>query len=446
MSAADHLNDIYRRHVSSDVKLVKRIVDFWCASIEARSKSLDDFKRYVRETPEYADAKHLQYVALLKAHSFEQPVLSSDELKRAFLGARNDFVHESDVLKFAKSREPPDAVKRRLASAMFAKAKTPVLPLDVEKRYVAWLNEVVDNNSPAAEQSDEKKSRTGDVAAAGPSPLYDREFVDEFEAAFGRPMFVHEYFRYKNMPVVVDVASVRRQHVAAYDRLDRLHASYVGARLDEYAFVRTYIDASDAGESFFARIEEEILAGDEYRRCVSAKLCEIHQSMYDVEIEPRELSFLFQRVQRDRCELDDEVLVQYVVDFKAERDVIVASVERQYGRILERAPDPFEVDDAIVEYRTFRLRDSSDDDYAGADAELEAKICASLEYHEVIKKAVRQRDPDVLPSVLFKVLKTMVDSEKRRRMATHRSAMEAIGEIMSSLKKKVNTGEMEKTL
>ena len=425
--------ETYEEHVHPDLRrLQKRAVDFWSASIAGRTKTIDDFYRFVRECPEYAESKHRDYVKYFDdicCNSGEIPTsMPIDEFKSKFLSNRQDFATRADIVRFAKATFPVQIAEMRIAKAFYAATNRSIAASDLSDMYARWTVDVGPELNAyyrgSLDHGKEKEEQQGVGDNNKIKSSYDSTFVDAFEKAFGRHMYVHEYFRYKNIEaqtnVVPDVAEIRREHSERYARLDGMHTRYLGESLDEYEFVKRFIDSSDKGPAFYQETEDDIIGGAEYRRVVSRKLSDIHRGMYDLEIEEREHGFLFARVRKDRCELDEEVLVRYVVDFKSERDVIVERVERVYDRILERRPDPLEVDDAIIEYRKKMLAGDDDEEegYASADAELEARICSELEYHEVIKRAVRQSDPDVLPSVLFKILKAVLECRLTNHTAT----------------------------
>jgi hypothetical protein len=111
-----------------------------------------------------------------------------------------------------------------------------------------------------------------------------------------------------------------------------------------------------------------------------------------------------------------------VTDFKNERDDIVARIDAQYSHCLNRTPDPEEVHEHVLLYRS-RSCDCADD-------ELEATLCASLEFHDVIKAHLKEINKgSILSSKLYELLKEVVADPRSRTLRGMREASFSICHI-----------------
>ena len=428
------LEQTYRAHTGGRPGPAKRMHAFYVNAIACGEKTHKDFERHVKGLPECVEAKLREFREGYARDARAPSTPAKDAAFVDFVGACDELLDAPRIVEYVRClpecasmwRDVVSDVYRNMnslgdiddghANLFMKKWQGSVaytagsLRLDMEKmpRTNQLQQQSVNTNhhhivvahhaAAAAAAAAPSSSSSSHSNSYSTTTTYNRELVDAFEATFGRPMFVPEYFKYCDVdPSELPGLCVR--HSRRRERVSDVHNRFLNVDVSEHEFVTKYLDACDS-PSFYAELEETILDSQEYRDAMRRVLSDVYQSMYDAAIEPRELAHLFERVRADRGELDADARTEHVTDFKAERDDIVERIETMYTQCLNRAPDPQEVDEHVLLYRT--RRDSADD-------ELEAALCASLEFHDVIKAHLRALSGNnIMSSKLYEMLKAVV--------------------------------------
>ena len=450
MSQIHDIDKLYRTYTGGKIP-AKRSIDFWSGLIASGQRTRSEFTAYLGDLDECKSFRR----TLVRDALNDAGMSSSLDIEASYILTGV----ESTAWEFVRSHAPCVASWALIVSEEYSKLKMKTIPDALAKEYMLkWketkgytqkelVNDILQESQEKTQESKTQESKTQESktqektqesktqektqeskiqeSTSQESKIqesntreYDREFVQMFEIEFGRPMFVHEYFRYsrgqdsrgqdsrgqdsRGQDSRGQDISIQ-DHNKRFSRLSSIVSDYVGRELDEYTFVKDYIDSTDRGETFYREFHDSVIASDEYSRVMSKKLVDVHVEMYDEEIEARELVFLFDEVKSQKMKLLDDSLGDRVVDFKAQRDEIVENIRELYSKTLDRMPDPFELEDGIVFWRK----------NGSLSRDMQEKIlCSSLEFHEIIKATIREesQNKDILPSVMYSLLTKLVAS------------------------------------
>lgn len=411
----------------------RRITAFWAEALSSRQKTRADLERHIAGTAEYRDRKlnmfRQLYVGELGAGS--QATQADDAAFLAAMAQAGTLVDDAWVRSYVRGLPPCAARWRSVVRTVYAQLhgghpppehvlveqldRWRVLPGYDAARLRAHLELGADAPPP-----DGVPASSSCLQPPAEAKALDLAFVDAFEAAFGRPMFVQEYFRYG---AGVDLVRLKAAHDRRFQRIAEIELAFLGAALSEHDFVRVHLDACVADEDgYLSRLQRRVLMSDAYEARMRALLSRIHADMYDDAIEARELGFLFQRMRARGEALDADVLCQHVVAFKDERDRIVERIDAVYRRTLQRSPDRLETEEHVLLYRQRGVEEQQADAEADAvhdecDALLERALCASLEFHDVIKARLRDAygGADMPPSALYAALRFVLGAASPER-------------------------------
>ena len=360
------------------VAMLPRQVNFWAANFNMKLKGLDDFVLMVKKLAIYRNHKLTLYrqVRSGTAEITEREVTAF----LAWLEEQPNLVVAADVEKYLVANDFAALTKKKEEEADRRPPPPPPQAHPIEVDLEMGL-------------------------------AIDETFVSDFERVFSRPMYVHEYFKYRmcnNSTAEVDFDRMFQDQKTKFYRLSEMVATYLDRALGEYEYVKKYMMDADDDPRFFELFLESILNSREYERSMKAKLSDIHQALYDAPIAADELPFLFRKVRALQLGLDGDYLNQHVVCFKAERDVIIDRVIKIYNTVLSRDPDVHEINANVLLYR-----EDGGDVHENTDDLLSKKLIGSYEFHEILKGALRKRHLDlyqtpILPSILYPALESLL--------------------------------------
>lgn len=232
----------------------------------------------------------------------------------------------------------------------------------------------------------------------------DLRAVEEFEAVFKRPMFVHEYYKYViTQNKQQDFLDLHASFVTTYNRTRRILYDYTNVKLDEYSFVKTYLHAAD-DEGFFDTLIDDIVTSKEYRDQMFDVLKIKYENMYKETLEFYDIEYVFRKVLKLKCSLHNEELDDILVQLKEETDEIIGHICQKYNKILERDPDVFEIAHYVRKYRLGIAQQSID----AIDAITEKDLINTLEFHDILKKQIKLLCPSMTQRVLYNHLKKLL--------------------------------------
>jgi len=257
----------------------------------------------------------------------------------------------------------------------------------------------------------------------------DNEHVlRDFHDVFGRPMFVQEFLRYRelsrgNFPPETDRQEGKAGGATSVEdwkrefQLDRPYSTllcnvirkvyhvFMGVEVSEYDVVARYLPllakagrCAEAIENYYDAVTEEAIAHDGYVTAMSAKVADMYKERYGAGLVrgPDDAAYLVKKVRHLRMSLVDERLTDVVRDFQRETDILNDAVTCTFEAVVERPPeqdelntyqDVFRREDADGG-RAFVVETEEDGDgrLEGLKAFVERDIVSGLEFHEVIKE------------------------------------------------------------
>lgn len=246
-------------------------------------------------------------------------------------------------------------------------------------------------------------NNTSQPCTASSELLY--EFVNEFEAAFKRPIFVHEYFKYAKdcKTIHTEIQDILKKHTMSFERMKAIWRDYLNEDLREYEYVKRFIIDIDR-TAFFTEIKDKIITWPEYEHAMKTSVKQKYFEMYGTQLEPYDSDYLFQSLRQNKLSVNDESIHDRLVEFKDETDEIITRIISVYSKVLDRQPDESEIDKYIQVYR-----DHIQAGFDSTDSVVERELISSLEFHDILKKHIKQayfkqKGMDAIPSVLFKSL------------------------------------------
>lgn len=244
-----------------------------------------------------------------------------------------------------------------------------------------------------------------------PDNKLDFESIDIFERTFQRPIYVQEYFKYihgSNTLTDSDAIYIYNEHVENYNRLREIFLMYSGKEIDEYTgYIHKYLQEVET-PYFFENIINTIVVSSEYEHGMKKELFDVYKKMYDDELDTADIDYLFEIVKKQKLGISDDKLVSVITTFKNETDNIIHHIFQQYLAVLEREPDMYEIEQFVSYYRN--ELENVDNPINNVDKSLESKLMKNLEFHDVLKKRIKQTNKDMLPSVVFDILQRVLSN------------------------------------
>ena len=231
---------------------------------------------------------------------------------------------------------------------------------------------------------------------------FDTTFVSMFEDIFQRPIFIQEYFKYKSNNIT-NFDQVHMTHLHNFNRMREIYESYTGKTISEYYFVNKFLYQID-DQNCFETIIDTIVGSPDYQQSMFKILSEKYKNMFDVELEESDLIYIFEIVKNQKLDILNENIPVILTQLKIETDEIVSHIFKQYSVVLERAPDITDIQLYIQFYREKLALG-----YSSIDTTLENILMHTLEFHDIIKKKVREEyfqknTSEIRPSALFDIL------------------------------------------
>ncbi len=375
------MDAIYAKH-TDQAAMPKRVLSYWADAVTSGVKTPNDFCSYIAELPEYRDKKLADFRAFFKLSCSADDDAGKYEADfLVFLKSTRFLMEHAEVLMYVRKLKPCrdhwiETINKLSLSLSIDSREVPIQEL-----VDAWTQDMSFGNDKLAEALKSivlpnlfVHDKVDEVA----STKVKLDLLDTFEEVYTRPMFVQEYFKYvaafsTHKDPDTFLKTLCAQHSRRFAKCNEVYVKYLNIELDERVFVRKFLDACD-DVSFFDKLREDILRSEDYEAKMIERLGKLHVSMYDLQIDDREVAFLFRRVLEIKASLADDKLEGLVVDFKEERDVIADGIHGIYMKVFDRSPDEMELADYIVNVRCGCSLD-----------EVELKLSSSLEFHEVVK-------------------------------------------------------------
>ncbi len=216
-------------------------------------------------------------------------------------------------------------------------------------------------------------------------------YLKSMEDAFGRALFVQEYFKYIDSPQTPP--EIFAKHTTSYKATQSIYIDYCNIVLSEWEYIRKYIDFVDK-DNFEAELIEEVIKSSAYETAMKNVLKEWYLQLFDVSLDAEDLQYIFEKVQVQQLYLSSDAIVKILKSVKAETDAYIERIFPIYQNVLNRQPDMQEISSHLPQYRS------------GAQVTLENDLIMSLEFHDILKAKIKlHMGGDVSPSRLYSALK-----------------------------------------
>lgn len=252
-------------------------------------------------------------------------------------------------------------------------------------------------------------------------------YVDKFEEIYDRSMNVREFLFYKSTletcsDIMQSIKDFKDKHVSTLVAVQEMLLKYLGYNIDEDKFIRDYLFQIN-DETFLEDLKISIIASTEYETKMKHRLNVIYNQLYDEELNADDQEYIFEKIKAEGFELLNEELNTFIVDFKNESDHITERIFRIIIDTFGREPDCHEIDSFSIFYRKNAGKTLDE-----IDELVEKELQDSLEYHDVLKKKIRDtfmkiKGVQILPSLLYSTLQKIVSDEDKKNIDTHIEAI-----------------------
>ena len=206
-------------------------------------------------------------------------------------------------------------------------------------------------------------------------------FARRWRSATGRKIDIHEFVRYyREDPGEAAICEICAGLDSALAFADGAYRGYAGRGLSRDEFLERYGALHDS-PGFDDEVIARLLAGDEYRREMCKALQRGNATLFGEDLHPEDMEHAFRVLQDLRAPLGGEEVNNELIRMHDELRDITGAVQAVYQRVLGRPADGVEERECVPEFRV-RAREE-------ASRELEARLCGSLEFHDVIKERYR---------------------------------------------------------
>jgi len=260
-----------------------------------------------------------------------------------------------------------------------------------------------------------------------------------FFVAFSRPMYVQEYRRLLSsekspLPDVDFFLREHAMHTQLINVVKGVHERYTGHNPSEYDIVDEWLHLfGRTAEETNTEVTSNVVQSDLYRTAMRAKIADTHRALFDgnATLTEYDLDCLFDVARGKELALAGDELRDCVSGFQKETDQIHNRICDIYVSVYDRDPDVSELEQNTRDYRERLKREhspvvSGDEEkkeegvgipmetlLPELDAELERRLVSDLEFHDVIKRRIKQVKWDEFeeiptPRGLFDILRTVL--------------------------------------
>ena len=230
--------------------------------------------------------------------------------------------------------------------------------------------------------------------------LWDDHARQAFENVFKRPIFIQEYFKYivqDNKKKEEDFHDLYALFTTRLTKLQTIMEEYLDETIDAYEFVKQFLYASDHA-NFFEDFVRKIVSSSQYQEFMFHHIHHLYLDIFNESLDDEDIAYIFEKVQPLKLAFKSEVLRDTLLEIKNETDDIIGFIFKTYVDVLERSPDAFEIKESIAYYRN-ALKDH--EPYEKINAHLEKKLMNALEFHDILKKKIKEVYPMIMPRLLF---------------------------------------------
>lgn len=415
-------------------KLEAKHLSYWTDSIATGEKTIKDFIVSISKTPEYrakvlarcrtvwcdAGCSMTEFNVLefdrwfemrsldsfIPDQSIYEYVVSTTAFKTKATTTIGQLFAAASMIPSQADSEELVAICQRLTVQNGGFFTVDMVQPDINRILTSMAYIEVDPNVKSIVESDTLNEQTTSQKVGH---SLDEMFIEEFETVYKRPIFVQEYLQYLpnymllNDPINAGqyICDLYKKHTVAYSRMADLHERFLDEVLKEYDYVKTFLSKVIYDATYIDQFALSLVNTKTYGEKMRATINDTYVTLYDERLEVTDLDFVFERARAARLELRDIQLPEYLAAFKAEADDVAQRMIDIYMVTYDRMPDRAEMSAHCVRYRSASKAHTPFDK---VDAEVQAELMMSLEFHDVVKSKLRASAPDMPNSLLFKAL------------------------------------------
>lgn len=437
--------------------------NYWFNAISKKQKSLEDFKHFISRSQDY---KNLVKSTFIDAFCERMAGIDYQEFYDEFtiqLDHKMGDLTIDDIYKFIHSTHAFEEKYTRCIIDVYTAIKETPPSLNTIQRYLHKFQDdkeynivnlqkeisvedeendhdidVIELNSLKRDQVallefyKKAKERFNDMresSRSDPTNLNQNEsieVVDIFETVYGRNMNVREYFLYRDLifnnvsheQIIEKTSELKKKHDETFKLVVDLNHRYLNKTVDENIFIKEYLKNINNSD-FMENLKMTVIASEEYKDKMCSRLCHLFNTMYDEELSQSDVLYIFANVRNKAFDLQDEEINNFLVEYKNETDAITERIFSIFIDTYEREPDMSEVSHYLEVYRVdvFKTQEEIDD-------LIQEQLYESLEYHDVIKKKIREiyftiKKQNILPSLVYTVLQKVLPITDKKNIDKH---------------------------
>lgn len=248
--------------------------------------------------------------------------------------------------------------------------------------------------------------------------------LQDFYTVFGRPMFVEEYFYYVINENKTSYQLIFEEYSINFNRYTKIIYDFKNKKPTEYDFIKSYIPFNELhkdNESYFVSIVDDIINSKEYEEEMNQIITKKYYSLYNESLENDDRDYYFSIIKKLKINLRDDRVEIELMKLKNETDEYIGNIFEIYMKVLDRKPDVVEIATLLKKYRDLN-------DIENVNIYVEKNLVTSIEFNEIIKRKIKENNPDIIPSKLYSI---MNDTIKKINIADmmYDDVCDMIGEI-----------------
>lgn len=225
-----------------------------------------------------------------------------------------------------------------------------------------------------------------------------------FHSVFNRPMFVEEYFYYIINGNKEDYKKLFETYTTNLNKYTKIIHDYKNNKPSEYDFVKSYIPFYEIhrdDQQFFNSIVDDIVFSSEYENEMKQIISKKYYSLYNEALESDDRDYYFSIIKQYKLNLRDDKVEIQLMNLKKETDEFIGNIFDIFTNVLDRKPDEIEIASMLSMYR-------EQNDTELVNIQIEKGLVTSIEFNEIIKKKLKENNPNIIPSKLYSLINNIV--------------------------------------
>lgn len=447
-----------------------KMFNYWVNAITTESKTKDDFKTFLLKSQDYNNLIRTTFIdTFYEKLSDKNYQELFQEFQEQFIGKQ---VHEEDIVKFITNSDlfknkynktivdMYELINEKLPSSeevnMYLSKFQSNISYDIDNLRNDISNGLILRENPSTVLEDESSNYTEQqqkeiatlwnnkslflefyrkIKAQENVPKVTKQVISNdvdvlhlvncYENIFERNMNVREYLLYINdiksfrgEQLVDVVKALKQKHYDVFIKARDVVSRFLNEDLDEDTFIRDYLkDINNI--NFVDELRQSIISSKNYEVKMCERLVSLYKTLYDECLMDNDVIYIFNKVRNTGCDIMNEELNNFIVEFKNETEHITERIFKIYLDTFEREPDIYEIAKFVELYRKYGI-----DEFNKVDDIVLTELTNSLEYHDVIKQKIKKiytinKNANILPSIIYMILGKVLHCGDKTNVDTH---------------------------